>query len=190
MARYRNRLRKQRKLEGRPPNFRADLHMHTLRSDGRELPQKMLEDAVRGGLDVIAITDHDIDPVLPHGLQQVNGKTIHIIHGVEVSGHHQGKEFHLLAYFPEEMPKEFRQFCRKLCQDRAKRYDQAVKNMGFDLPLADALAQQGERALTRSHLARGLVEGGHVSSYDQAFKLHLRREGVVPLITLSFCDAI
>ena len=38
---------------------RADLHVHSLASDGTASINEILAAAVLGGLDVIAITDHD-----------------------------------------------------------------------------------------------------------------------------------
>ena len=39
--------------------MKLDLHMHTTFSDGTLPPEKVVSLAVEGGLDVIAITDHD-----------------------------------------------------------------------------------------------------------------------------------
>ena len=48
---------------GEPPRARrvgrADLHLHTRYSDGRDGPEAVLARAARRGLDVVAITDHD-----------------------------------------------------------------------------------------------------------------------------------
>jgi predicted metal-dependent phosphoesterase TrpH len=40
--------------------IRFDLHMHTLRSDGKNSTKEMLRMAKRKGLDVVAITDHNV----------------------------------------------------------------------------------------------------------------------------------
>jgi 3',5'-nucleoside bisphosphate phosphatase len=190
VPRYRSKLRRVRRLEGMKPDFRADLHLHTLRSDGIKSSQQVLEECVKGGLDVIAITDHDIDPIVPSGLQVVNDQQIHVLHGAELSGVHLGKEYHLLVYFPGEMPTEFRDLCKELCQQRAHRYDEAIQNLGINLKKAPAEAYDGDVALTRTHLARELLEKNIVVSYDQAFRDYLKKEGMVPLIKLSFIDAI
>ena len=47
--------------EGRYP---CDLHCHTVRSDGNDTPQELIDNAVRCGLHAVAITDHDISPPL------------------------------------------------------------------------------------------------------------------------------
>jgi len=39
--------------------MRADLHVHSSASDGTEPPAEVMRRAVRAGLDVVALTDHD-----------------------------------------------------------------------------------------------------------------------------------
>jgi predicted metal-dependent phosphoesterase TrpH len=94
---------------------RLDLHCHSTSSDGRYPAAEVLARALASGLDVLSLTDHDLPPVLPPGLvaRPPNVKTgapeapLRLIHGVEVTGAHDGREYHLLVYFPGEMPAEF-----------------------------------------------------------------------------------
>ena len=58
-------------------------------------------------------------------------RAIHVIHGVEISGAHEDREFHLLVYFPGQMPLSFQKFCRERAQKRAIRYENAHKNSPF-----------------------------------------------------------
>ncbi|MGD0897429.1 MAG: PHP domain-containing protein [Thermoguttaceae bacterium] len=46
------------------PRFPCDLHCHTVRSDGNDTPQELIDNAVAAGLYAIAITDHDVAPPL------------------------------------------------------------------------------------------------------------------------------
>ncbi|MCU0488304.1 MAG: PHP domain-containing protein [Anaerolineales bacterium] len=43
-------------------NYPCDLHCHTIRSDGADSPAELCDHAASLGMQVIAITDHDIDP--------------------------------------------------------------------------------------------------------------------------------
>ena len=52
-------------------SLHTDLHMHSTASDGRLTPQDVLESALVGGLDVIALTDHDVYPQLQFGLHHL-----------------------------------------------------------------------------------------------------------------------
>ncbi len=42
--------------------YACDMHCHTVRSDGNDTPEELIEAAVQVGLHAVAITDHDIPP--------------------------------------------------------------------------------------------------------------------------------
>ncbi len=166
--------------------------MHSKLSDGAHDPEELLQLAAKGGLDVIALTDHDLPSALPCGRIVVRGHPLWVLHGVELSGHYQGVELHLLVYFPGEMPEDFKAFCRVQARARADRHDQALEKLGLDnRPKADSAARAGERSLTRLHLAQAIVEAGHAQTSREAFDRFLgAQHGNVPTITLSFEDAV
>jgi predicted metal-dependent phosphoesterase TrpH len=173
-------------------HHRIDLHMHSNRSDGRLDPKDLLKACAEAGLDCIALTDHDLPPELQAGRNLVNKKLIHVLHGVELSGHHENRELHLLVYFAQEMPESFRQFCQSRAISRAARYDHAREQLNMpSIPPADEAAKTGKRALTRLHLARAIVEAGKATETQEAFDRWLGRDaGLFPPIQLSFIDAI
>jgi predicted metal-dependent phosphoesterase TrpH len=161
--------------------------MHSDRSDGRYPPEEALARAARGGLDVIALSDHDLDPVLAPGLCTVEGRDLRVIAAVEMSGHHAGREFHLLVYFPGVPPPEARAFLRMRAASRAVRFDEALSRLGV-AGSAGEEAHAGLRALTRFHLAAALTEAGRVRRPHDAW--NLLGSDTVPLIDLAFVDAI
>ena len=173
------------------PSTRFDLHVHSTRSDGRFDTAEVLRRAA-GKLDVVALTDHDLGPGVEPGVHRIGGHELRVIGGAEVSGLHEGQEFHLLVYFPGEVPPGFTAFCQARCQERAVRYATAVERIALpDLPPVDAEAERGDRALTRLHLASALVQAGHVPSRAHAFSRYLSaRLPIVPPLTLPFTEAI
>jgi predicted metal-dependent phosphoesterase TrpH len=78
---------------------RADLHIHTLASDGTSPVEDILAAAVASGLDVIAITDHErIDAAVAARAMAVDlGLPIEVVIGEEVTT----RGGHLLALFVE-----------------------------------------------------------------------------------------
>ena len=66
---------------------RADLHIHTIASDGTASVTSVLERAVQLGLDVIAITDHErIDAaVAGRAIAQDRGLPVEVVVGEEVT---------------------------------------------------------------------------------------------------------
>lgn len=174
------------------PATRFDLHLHSTRSDGRFAPEEVLRRAAAGGLDVIALTDHDLPTALPPGPREVDGRSLFVIAGAEISAVHEGYEHHLLVYFPDTVPDAFRAFCVRQCQERVERYEAARMVLAHpDLPEATDAARRGEQALTRHHLARAMVQLGEATSVAEAFARHLsHRHGTVAKLSTRYVDAI
>lgn len=78
---------------------RADLHIHTLASDGVSAVSEILDRAEAAGLDVIAISDHErIDAAhAARAMAEVQGRTVEVVVAEEVST----RGGHLLALFIE-----------------------------------------------------------------------------------------
>src|SRR6266568_5309851 len=85
---------------------RADIHMHTNLGDGWASPARVVEEATRRGLRLIAVTDHDH----VEGAKRVEeligqqNSPLQVITGVEVSTRHG----HLLGLFVKKAPKAMR----------------------------------------------------------------------------------
>ena len=85
---------------------RADIHMHTNLGDGWASPARVIEEATRKGLRLIAITDHDH----LEGAKRVEellakqNSSLQMITGVEVST----RQGHLLGLFVKKAPKAMR----------------------------------------------------------------------------------
>lgn len=173
-----------------PDGQRFDLHLHTELSDGRYPVDETLERCAAAGLEVVALTDHDLATTADPGPQMVGGRRLHVIHGAEVSGVHEGREYHLLVYFPGEAPTGFRAFCEEQMKLRAARYDAAVEAIGLPgiAPPPEG-AHEGQRAVTRHHLARAVVEAGHAPTLQQAFRDHAH-DGNVPRMDTPFLECI
>lgn len=165
--------------------MRFDLHLHTSASDGRYDLDEVLRRCAAGGLDWIAITDHDLGCRLEPGERQVGDRVIRVLPGAEISGVHEGTEYHLLCYFPNGVPAGFHTLCQTQCGEREVRYQAALEALGLDGRPDDAVA------LTRLHLAHALVAAGIVSDRREAFATLLSdRHGLVPRMSLAFTDAI
>ncbi|MEO0601169.1 MAG: PHP domain-containing protein [Myxococcota bacterium] len=179
-------------FDSAPPATRFDLHLHSTRSDGRFAPDEVLRRAARGRLDVIALTDHDLATSLTPGPHEIEGRTLYLLAGAEISAVHEGHEYHLLVYFPGEVPSGFVDFCRSQCAERVRRYEAARSALGVDgLPAPTKAARHGDQALTRHHLARAMVDRGAATSIADAFARHLsHHHGTVPKLTIPFVDAI
>src|SRR3954452_13005345 len=105
---------------------RADLHLHTLHSDGTYTPAQLVELALRGGLCAIAVTDHDTLGGVEPARQAAADTGLEVIPGVEITAEHEGRELHLLAYFisPESIP--LREALERLRRQRRGRFEEMV----------------------------------------------------------------
>src|SRR5437867_12358024 len=78
---------------------RADLHVHSNRSDGTDPPARVVERAAEAGLAAIALTDHDTTGGLEEAGEAGERLGVEVVNGIEISAEHEGREVHLLGYF-------------------------------------------------------------------------------------------
>ncbi len=149
--------------------------MHTDRSDGSLSPAEVVRRAHAGGLDTIAITDHDSVGGLSEAAQAAREVGVRLIPGVEMTAGLDGHELHLLAYFrrlPDESEAaELTGFLDDVQLQRRERMRKAVRELrvrGIFLTESD-LPMDGPDSLTRLHLAKALVSAGYARTEDQAF---------------------
>jgi predicted metal-dependent phosphoesterase TrpH len=153
-----------------------DLHSHTNESDGSLAPSKLIEDAVRAGVTVLAITDHDTLTGYDLALPAAQEAGLDLVCGIELSTKLRGRSTHLLGYFPAARPREeFRGWVRLQQQSRKDRNTRLVarlRELGFDVTLEEAEAR-GRGMTGRPHFAAILLEKGYVRNYRQAFDDYL-----------------
>src|SRR5438093_4664101 len=78
---------------------RADLHVHSNRSDGSDPPSGVVARAAEAGLAAIALTDHDTTAGLEEAGEAGRSLGVEVVTGIEISAEHEGREIHLLGYF-------------------------------------------------------------------------------------------
>lgn len=104
-----------------PPSLwgRADLHLHTRLGDGWISPERLVGEATRRGLSVIAVTDHDHLEGARRVAEVIEGtdSALQLIYGVEVST----RSGHLLGLFVTSAPRPMR---------RAEESIDAIKEQG------------------------------------------------------------
>ncbi|MFL5329136.1 MAG: PHP domain-containing protein [Gemmataceae bacterium] len=171
---------------------RADLHMHTTASDGTYTPAQLLDLARRSGLAAIAITDHDTIAGY-QAATQIAISGVELVPGVEISAEHEGREFHLLAYFFDPEDTALMQMLNQLRQDRAERFREMIRRLrSCGVDVSDDAAPPDETSLGRRHLAMILQETGKVGSVREAFYRYLGENGpaFVPKQSIPLAEAI
>lgn len=168
-------------------NIVFDLHSHSIRSDGFLSPSKVVERAHGNGVKVLALTDHDTMSGIPEALEAARKFGMRIIPGVEIStmfsprGESGSEEpVHVLAYYSSCGPTRCEELEKFLANIRDGRYLRA-KNMvlklnNLKLPLKwEHVAKIAGKGVApgRLHVARAMVEAGHVENLRQAFARYL-----------------
>ncbi|QDU21633.1 PHP domain-containing protein [Urbifossiella limnaea] len=180
-----------------PP--RADLHVHTIASDGEYTPSQVAALAREAGLSAVAVTDHDTLAGVAEACDaasSVRGKPLEVVPGVEISTDLDGRELHLLGYFVRPDHAELADALRRVCERRRERFFDFVARLaanGTVIPpdRAELIAARAA-SLGRRHVAALLVACGFSGNVNGAFYryVHPLRAAVVPKITLPIEDAI
>jgi 3',5'-nucleoside bisphosphate phosphatase len=153
-------------------NMRVDLHLHSTASDGSLSPAALIPNAIAGGLDVIALTDHDTIGGLAEAAQAGAG-CIHVIPGIEISTNQATAEIHILGYFIDPGNSRLRQHetsATKRRRDRMCEIIDALRPAGIDVDITQVIEAAGTaRIIARPHLARVLVQRGYATNVSDAF---------------------
>ncbi len=152
----------------------VDLHIHTTASDGAWSPAEVVRGASDGGLDLIAITDHDSTAGFAEAVSVGRRLRVQVVPGIEVSSTHEHRDVHILGYFVDSEAPALVAHSERAVTRRVERMHEMVDRLdseGVDVTYDDVLAAAGPDAVAigRPHLARALVERGHVGSVPQAF---------------------
>lgn len=82
----------------------ADLHCHSIYSDGTTKPETMIKTAENIGLSAIAITDHDDFIAHKNLFDDILNSNIRVIKGAEISSvdPYNNRKVHILCYLPKD----------------------------------------------------------------------------------------
>lgn len=77
----------------------VDLHLHTVYSDGRLEPARVVEEAHQRSLSAVAITDHDVVDGLAEAQARGSQLGVEVVAGIELTAEWDGGLAHILGYF-------------------------------------------------------------------------------------------
>ena len=159
---------------------RIDPHTHSAYSDGTDTPAQLLAAAARGGLDAIALTDHDTTDGWDEACAAVSATGVSLIRGAEISCSASGISAHLLAYLFDPANPGLLDVFRRTRQDRETRARRIVDNLSADYPISweDVLDFAPEGGpVGRPHIADALVRAGCFPERGAAFVHALHPSG-------------
>lgn len=153
--------------------MRADLHSHTLFSDGLDTPEELVAHARAAGLDALALTDHDTFDGLERGRAAASEVGLGFVGGMEMSTRHDGRSVHLLMYGGDPADGELTAELERVRRGREERLPAMVARLGqLGLPVTieeiESFADDAS-SIGRPHVADALVARGHVADRAEAF---------------------
>lgn len=160
--------------------MKADLHIHTTKSDGSKTPTEVVRRAKSKGLELIAITDHDGVAGLEEGREEANRLGIKFVDGIELSTF-ATCEIHILGYNFDYKNPDFLaelQAVKEMRKERNRNIGKKLESLGIKTDIdfsADGLG--------RMNMARALVKTGYCTDTQDAFDRYLGVNG------RAYCDA-
>jgi predicted metal-dependent phosphoesterase TrpH len=158
--------------------MRADLHVHSIASDGTLTPTQVVERAHANGVSVLAIADHDSVAGLREASTAALSLGVLLIPAVELSAVADGLDVHILGYFVDPNDAELAEMLsslREARQERAEAMVRALRDAGYQIGIDDVLAVADGGSVGRSHIARALVDAGHAENVAHAFQTLIGR---------------
>ena len=155
---------------------KADLHTHTLYSDGANSYKELLNLAKEKNIEIVAITDHDSVDGIEESRKYGAKIGVEVIPGLEISTDVEGKEVHLLGYFVDHKDSElnkYLKFFRNERLERAKRILNKLKKIGIDIKLREVEKIAKNSPICRPHIANAMVEKGFVKNFQSAFNKYI-----------------
>ena len=164
----------------------ADLHCHSIVSDGTLTPTALAQRAKANGVDLWALTDHDEIDGIAEARLAADAVGLRFVAGVEVSITWSGKTVHIVGLGVDEHNPALRAGLASVRGGRESRGREIAEDLaraGIHGAFEGAMQHAGNpEMLGRTHFARFLVESGVRPTVADVFKHYLveGKPGFVP----------
>lgn len=177
-------------------DLNADLHCHSVISDGTLTPEELAARAHANGVRLWSLTDHDELGGQSRARQAAQALGMDYLGGVEISITWMGQTVHIVGLGVDELNQDLSAGLRQTRDgrgNRAKLIAEQLLKAGIPGAYEGALLHAGNHQLiARTHFARFLKDQGVCESIDQVFKKYLveGKPGYVPHQWASLHDAV
>lgn len=174
----------------------ADLHCHSVVSDGTLTPEELAQRAHANGVHIWALTDHDELGGQERARVAAAALGIQYLSGVEISVTWMGHTIHIVGLGIDAAHVGILEGLRRTRDgrgNRAKLMAEQLLKAGIPGAYEGALHFAGNQELiARTHFARFLVEQGVCKDTEQVFKNYLveNKPGYVPHLWATLDDAV
>ena len=174
----------------------ADLHCHSVVSDGTLTPEALAERAKANGVNLWALTDHDELGGQQRAKTAASALKLDYLAGVEISVTWMGQTIHIVGLGIDANHQGIIEGLRSTREgrgNRAKLMAEQLLKVGIPGAYEGALHFAGNHDLiSRTHFARYLVEQGVCKDTEHVFKNYLVEDkpGYVPHMWAKLDDAV
>ncbi len=178
------------------PLLNADLHCHSVVSDGTLTPEALAARAKANGVQLWALTDHDEIGGQERAMAAAKAEGMKYLTGVEISITFAGKTVHIVGLGFDHKNEALVQGLRNTRggrSDRAKEMSDGLAKVGIVGAYEGSLKYVGNPELiSRTHFARFLVESGVCKDTSEVFRKYLteNKPGFVPHRWASLENAV
>ena len=178
------------------PLLNADLHCHSVVSDGTLTPEALAARAKANGVQLWALTDHDEIGGQERAMAAAKTLDMKYLTGVEISITFAGKTVHIVGLGFDHTNLDIVQGLRNTRggrAERAKEMSDGLAKVGIHGAYEGALKYAGNHELiSRTHFARFLVESGVCKDTSEVFRKYLteNKPGFVPHRWASLENAV
>ena len=179
-----------------PTYLNADLHCHSVVSDGTLTPEALAERARGNGVDLWALTDHDEIGGLHRARAAAQAQGMAFLTGVEISVTFASETVHIVGLGFDANNSQLAQglaTTRGGRDGRALEMAQQLAQVGIAGAYEGALKYVGNPALiSRTHFARFLIETGVCKETSEVFRKYLieGKPGFAPHRWAALGDAV
>ena len=174
----------------------ADLHCHSVVSDGTLTPEQLAARAKANGVELWALTDHDEVGGQDRALAAAHANGMKYLTGTEISVTFANKTVHIVGLGFDAHDAQLKaglHNTRGGRGERAKEMSDGLAKVGIHGAYEGALKYAGNHELiSRTHFARFLVETGACQDTNEVFRRFLTEgnPGFVPHRWASLKDAV
>ncbi len=155
----------------------ADLHCHSVISDGTLSPEELALRAKSNGVDLWSLTDHDEIGGQERAIKAAQSVGLSYLTGTEISVSFAGKTVHIVGIGFDHLQTNLvagLQSTRGGRDERALEMSQQLERVGIKGAYSGALKYAGNPELiSRTHFARFLVDTGVCSDTSEVFRKYL-----------------
>jgi len=174
----------------------ADLHCHSVVSDGTLTPEALAQRAKANGVELWSLTDHDEMGGQHRAMAAAKAEGLRYLTGTEISVSFAGQTVHIvgLGMDPDDQAlADGLRATRGGREQRAREMADDLARVGIQGAFEGALKYVGNPDLiSRSHFARYLVEIGACKDIPEVFRKYLTegKPGFIPHRWASLGDAV